>query len=375
MWKYLPAVLLIGLSLLSVFRAPTNFLWKVSIIITEFSWVPILLTLIVACISYYYHPKSFVLQGMYLIALLLFVLPVVRAYTESNALQQELSQEFGSKTPENAQKSPYSFWGSFGFGGEEHAFEELTYQTVDGKDYTCRFYHANTTKPAPLVIVIHGGSWAAGDAGQIPELNSYLANRGVHVISLNYRLAPKYKYPSQIDDVEAVIQMAKCNPPKTYPGIQFSKIILLGRSAGGQIALQSAYGKLRDQVDGVISFYAPADMLWGAKQITNNWVLDVDKVLLDYIGCSVKDNEAPYIAASAPPLVNGKTPPTLIIHGKIDAMVSHEHSVRLMKALRKHHIKSHLIELSSATHGCDFNFNGPSGQISTYAIERFIENL
>ncbi len=377
MWKYLPAVLLIGISLLSVFRAPTNFLWKVSIVITEFSWFPILLTLIIAGMSYYYHPRAFVLHGIYVIALVLFVLPVTRAYSESKNLEQELDQEFGTKTPEKARTSPYSFWNSFAFGGEEYPFEELTYQTIDGKDYTCRFYKAATNEPAPLVIVIHGGSWAAGDARQIPELNCYLANRGVHVIAMNYRLAPKYKYPAQIDDVEAVLQMANCLPQQaeSYQGIQFSKTILLGRSAGGQIALQAAYGKLRDQIDGVVSFYAPADMLWGAKQITNDWVLDVDKVLLDYIGCSVKDSEAPYVAASALPLVNEKTPPTLIIHGKIDAMVSHEHSIRLMKVLRKHHIKSYLIELSSATHGCDFNFNGPSGQISTYAIERFIENL
>jgi len=375
MWKYLPAVLLLGLSLLSIFRAPTNFLWKVSIVITEFSWVPILVTLIVAALSYYYHPTVYVLHGTHLALLILFFLPVFRAYSESSELENGLRHEFGSKTPNNAQKTPYSFWRSFRIGGEEHPYEELTYQNVDGKDYTLRLYRAKTSEPTPLVIVIHGGSWAAGDAGQIPELNSYLANRGVHVIAMNYRLAPKYKYPAQIDDVEAVIQLANRNLPKNYPGIQFSKTVLLGRSAGGQIALQAAYGKLRDQIDGVVSFYAPADMLWGAKQITNDWVLDVDKVLFDYIGCSVKDNESPYIAASAPPLVNANTPPTLIIHGKIDAMVSHEHSVRLMKSLRSHHIKSHLIQLSSATHGCDFNFNGPSGQISTFAIERFIANL
>ncbi len=116
-------------------------------------------------------------------------------------------------------------------------------------------------------------------------------------------------------------------------------------------------------------------MLWGAKQITNDWVLDVDKVLLDYIGCSVKENPDKYIVASAPELVTYDTPPTLIIHGKNDCMVSHEHSVRLMKKLNQFHVKSVFIELPFATHGCDYNFNGPSGQVSTYAIERFIANL
>ncbi len=373
MWKYLPAVFLVLLALLSIFRAPTNFLWKVSILITEFSWIPLLLTLILVGVAYYFYPKAYWLQGIYAIAFFLFVLPVYRAYVQSSDLQKEIEAEFGTKTGENPMKKPYSFWSSFGLGGEKQIFEVRPYQTIDGKEYKLHFYQAKTNEAAPLVIVIHGGSWAAGDANQIPELNAYLSNRGIHVASINYRFAPKYNYPAPVEDVKAALESIKSLAKSR--NLPISKIILLGRSAGGQIALQAGYGDLKNEIDGIVAFYAPADMLWGAKQITNDWVLDVDKVMKDYIGCSVRENEAPYVAASAPPLVNESTPPTLLIHGKIDAMVSHEHSVRLMKALKKHHVKSYLIELSSATHGCDFNFNGPSGQISTFAIERFIANL
>jgi len=373
MWKYLPAVFLLLLSLLSIFRAPTNFLWKVSIVITEFSWIPMLLTVILITVALYFYPKHYWLNGIYVIALILFILPVYRAYSESSSLKKDIEREFGNKNGTNPKTTAYSFWSSFGFGGEEHPFEVLPYAEFDGKKYNLHLYQGNTKEPAALVIVVHGGSWAAGDANQIPELNSYLANRGVHVASINYRLAPKYKYPSQVEDVKLALESVKAVLKSR--GLPISKVVLLGRSAGGQIVLQAGYGELKDQIDGIVSFYAPADMLWGAKQITNDWVLDVDKVMKDYIGYSVKENEASYTAASSPPLVNESTPPTLLIHGKIDAMVAHEHSVRLMKFLKKYKIKSYLIELSSATHGCDFNFNGPSGQISTFAIERFIANL
>jgi len=373
MWKYLPAIVLLLLSLLSIFRAPTNFLWKVSIIITEFTWIPILLTTLLLGIGWYFYPKSYGLHSTYSLALMVFLLLVYRAYSESNDLEKELQSEFGTKVGANAKFKPYSFWDSFGFGGEEHSFEILPYAEFDGKKYNLHFYQGNTKEDAPLVIVVHGGSWSGGDANQIPELNCYLANRGIHVAAINYRFAPKYNYPSQVEDVKLALATVKSLLKARH--LPVSKVVLLGRSAGGQIVLQAGYGELKDEIDGIISFYAPADMLWGAKQETNKWVLDVDKVLNDYIGCSVKENEELYIKASAAPLVNETTAPTLLIHGKIDAMVSHEHSVRLMKALKQHKVKSYLIELSSATHGCDFNFNGPSGQISTFAIERFIANL
>ncbi len=157
--------------------------------------------------------------------------------------------------------------------------------------------------------------------------------------------------------------------------IDTSSFVLLGRSAGGQIALMAGYTLNNENIKGVISFYAPADMEWGAKIKTNHWVLNTDKVLGDYVGGSVYEFPDKYKACSAPQFVNKSTPPTLIIHGQNDAMVSFEHSRRLQKRLNKFQVKNYFLDLPWATHGCDYNINGPSGQITTYTIERFINSL
>lgn len=373
MWKFIPAVLFVLLALLLFFRAPTNFLWKVSVLLTEFSWVPLLAILIYASIQGFWYPKHTILHLSNLLVFGLFLTPTFATYNQTKGLETELNKQFGSKTGQNPKQGPFSFWTSLSLSVPKKDFKETVYQTINGKDYTYRFFEASGSEKAPLLIVIHGGSWYQGDANQIPELNSYLSERGIHVAAMNYRFAPKYKYPAQVEDVKALIDHLKSRADDL--NIDTNRIILLGRSAGGQIALQAAYGDLKKQIAGVISFYAPADMLWGAKQITNDWVLDVDKVLTDYIGCKVKECPDKYIAASAPQLVTFDTPPTLIIHGKNDAMVAHEHSVRLIKKLKEFNVKSVFIELSFATHGCDYNFNGPSGQVSTFAIERFIANI
>ena len=186
-------------------------------------------------------------------------------------------------------------------------------------------------------------------------------------------MAPQWQFPAPIEDTKDAINYLTTHADEL--NIDTSNFVLLGRSAGGQIALMAGYTLENKNIKGIVSFYAPADMEWGAKIKTNKWVLDIDKVLGDYVGGSVYDHPDKYKACSAPYFVCKDTPPTLIIHGANDAMVSFQHSVRLQKQLNDCHVKNYFLDLPTATHGCDFNINGPSGQITTYSIERFINSV
>jgi acetyl esterase/lipase len=62
----------------------------------------------------------------------------------------------------------------------------------------------------------------------------------------------------------------------------------------------------------------------------------------------------------------------LIIHGDIDPIVSVVQSRRLSAALARNDVPHLMIDMPWATHGCDYFFTGPCGQISTFAIERFL---
>jgi len=44
----------------------------------------------------------------------------------------------------------------------------------------------------------------------------------------------------------------------------------------------------------------------------------------------------------------------------------------LAESLAQNQVPHYLLHLPWATHGADFNFSGPFGQISTYAIEQFL---
>lgn len=373
MWRLIIAIVLLLLSLLTVFKAPTNFFWRVAVAVTEFPHVAILISL--AFFVFFINSKSYKVPTLIItgIAFIFYTLPIVEAYVRGNNLSQELANVFPSKQKKNEIDQPFSFFKQFvGIGVKEVNPIILTYKELPERKLNIDFYSAGNVK-APCVVVIHGGSWSLGDSKQLPALNSYLAGTGYHVAAINYRLAPNYKFPAQIVDTKDAIGYLTQKAKEL--NIDTNNFVLLGRSAGGQIALLSAYTFNDPKIKGVISLYGPSDMAWGAKIKSNKLVLDVDKVFSDYLGGLINEVPEIYEESSARNFVTQKSTPTLLIHGFNDAMVSYYHSVRLSETLDKNNVPYYFLNLPWATHGCDYNINGPSGQLSTYSIERFINSV
>jgi acetyl esterase/lipase len=148
---------------------------------------------------------------------------------------------------------------------------------------------------------------------------------------------------------------------------------LLGRSAGAQIALLAAYTLHDADLKGVVDFYGPADMVWGYSIPANPLIMDSRKVMENYLGGSYQKVPQNFVASSPLEFVDKTSIPTLIIHGDNDVIVSPEHSRRLNLKLQQNGIKHFLLKLPWATHGFDYNLNGPGGQLSTYTVERFLK--
>lgn len=219
--------------------------------------------------------------------------------------------------------------------------------------------------------MVHGGSWAGGDSQQLPELNSYLAAKGYNVASINYRMAPKWQTPAPVEDIQATIAYCRSHADELH--IDTNNFVLIGRSAGAQIALLAAYTLHEPALKGVVDFYGPADMVWGYSIPSNPWIMDSRKVMEDYIGGSYTKVPGKFHACSPLEFVNKQSVPTLIIHGENDVLVSREHSRRLDLKLTQNGVKHYWLKLPWATHGFDYNLNGPGGQLSTYAVETFLK--
>jgi acetyl esterase/lipase len=273
---------------------------------------------------------------------------------------------------DNGKSSPYKPWRMItGISADKVPYTTLTYDVANA--LTLDFYASKPTGARPCVVVVHGGSWAGGDSKQLPELNSELAKDGYHVVSINYRLAPKHTFPAPIDDVKTALTYLRANADRL--AIDTNNFVLLGRSAGGQIVMPAAYVFNDPSIKGVISFYGPADMVWGYANPTNPLVLNSRKVMGDYLGGTYRQVPHQYVNSSATEIATSSSPPTLLIHGENDPLVSHLHGVRLDKKLDPLGVKHYDLNLPWATHGFDWTLNGPGGQLSTWTVKAFINEV
>lgn len=101
------------------------------------------------------------------------------------------------------------------------------------------YYPENTTEQLPVIIDIHGGGWMYGDK----ELNKIfclnLAKRGFAVFNISYRLVPDVTVNEQLYDCGLALKWIGENG-KNYSVCDMNNIMLVGDSAGGQLAVYSA---------------------------------------------------------------------------------------------------------------------------------------
>ncbi len=354
------------ISFLSFLDAPEYHLWLLAVGVTEFPLIFAGITTLLTLTGFWVQKYQFAGTILGIVTVIVFLSPIMRAWWVAKDLKQDLAVAFDTK-PEGV--APLNF-GKLFSSAKNRSYQTLTYVSYPDISLTLDFYPAQAAGKRPCVIVVHGGSWANGDSKQVPELNSYLAAKGYNVAAINYRMAPKYQTPAPVEDIAATLAYMRKHADELH--IDTNNFVLLGRSAGAQITLLAAYTLHDKGLKGVVDFYGPADMVWGYSIPSNPWIMDSRKVMDNYIGGSFKQVPQKYYACSPLEFVNDQSVPTLIIHGDNDVLVSPEHSRRLNEKLQQFGIKHYWLKLPWATHGFDFNLNGPGGQLSTYAVETFL---
>jgi acetyl esterase/lipase len=371
MARFISLLILLILSLLTVCKAPAYPFWIAAIFVAEYSLVFLILTSLLIISGFWSRRLKLwgTLTGI--LAMLLFVSPIIRASIISGRLPAQMNAAFPTaKTFTLA--APFSI-NKLISNSPEITYRTILYKSDKDTSLTLNYYKSAAIGKRPCVVVIHGGSWSGGDSRQLPELNSVLVKAGYQIASVNYRLAPEYLYPAPVEDTRLAINYLKDHANELM--IDTSQLVLLGRSAGGQIALMAAYQSPDPGIKGVIDFYGPADMVWGYAAPANPLVFNSREIMERYLGGKYAEIQHQYQSSSPIEFVNARTVPTLIIHGENDVLVAYEHSKRLDTRLRQYSVPHYLLSLPWATHGFDYHLNGPGGQLSTYAVLRFLQSV
>ena len=363
------ALLSFAVGLLAVAPTPTIPLFKLSVGATEYGHWLVLLPLLLLASGSWRGSLGLASVLLSLAACGLFLSSAVRAQRYARALPAELAGAFA--TGEKGDARPFA-WRVLWFAPavvpvkvEAHEFAEH-----DGAKLAFRFYRCPSRTPAPCVVVIHGGGWESGSPDEFTAFNHRLAQRGYAVAAMAYRFAPRWPWPAQREDVLDAVRCLKTNAAAL--GIDPQKFVIMGRSAGGQIAEAAAYSAHDPAIRGCIAFYAPADLHFAHEFARDDDIISSLGLVLRYMGGPPTAVRANYDSASAIRLAAPASPPTLLLHGRRDPYVWYLQSQRLAARLREAGVPHYFVDLPWATHGFDFNAHGPGGQLANYAVESFL---
>ena len=366
------------LTLLTIVPAPSYAIWRVSVGAIELSLWLGALGLMGALLGILLLRSSNILGSLILIcgmaAFGLGLLPFLRARTTAAHEGQRLSLI-------------RYFTGFLRPAPAIEIIRDLVFAEVDGQSLRLDVYRrppsAGTSgSGAPAVVVAHGGSWSGGAKGEFPAWSHALADAGYVVFDVEYRLAgPGRHSPIQAGDVKCAIGWVKRNAA-AY-GVAPDRIALLGRSAGGQLALLAAYTPNNQaatascpsddtSVQAVVSFYAPVDLTWGYNNPSRPDLINGQTTLSNYVGGAPTNDAQAYLLASPSTHVNVATPPTLVIHGGHDRIVGVQHTGFLEEALKAAEVPHRVVRLPWADHGFDFFFDGWGSQIAQPIIRDFL---
>ncbi len=246
----------------------------------------------------------------------------------------------------------------------------VTVATIEGVALTTDIYQPLTPGTHPVLVQIYGGAWQRGTPDDFTEFATHVAGMGFVVFAIDYRHAPRFRFPAQIEDIQRDLAWIGANAASF--DADTSRMVLVGRSAGAHLAMLAAYAENAPRIRGVINFYGPVDLIEGYRHPPVPDPLAVRSVEEAFLGGTPDDMIARYRAASPITLATRTLPPTLLLYGGRDHIVEARFGTQLARQLRITGTKVVHVELPQSEHAFDVIPNGPGGQLARYLCERFL---
>lgn len=113
----------------------------------------------------------------------------------------------------------------------------------------------------PILLFFHGGAWIHGHLGWLRFMAAPVLARGAILVAATYRLAPRHRWPAQLEDALAALDCAASNAE--HWGGDPQRIAIGGHSAGGQLAAMAALHEPQRRLSACLPVSAPLDLRHG----------------------------------------------------------------------------------------------------------------
>lgn len=253
--------------------------------------------------------------------------------------------------------------------------DTVTYDSASGLELDI-WRPSDQQEAGPAVVLVHGGNWTSGGRGRAQRWNAWLADQGYVVFDVDYRLAPPATARTAPADVRHAVAWVRENAGQY--AVDPKRIVLMGTSAGGHLALLAAYAEPDPApVAAVVALYAPVELTpwftdrrpwWYPRRL---WESRRDGAVALTGGAPAQVPEA-YAAVEPIRHVRAGLPPTLLVQGGSDLLAEPEPARRLADALTRDGNRVRRVEIEYADHGFDLNWGGFASQIARAEISGFL---
>jgi acetyl esterase/lipase len=205
--------------------------------------------------------------------------------------------------------------------------------------------------PFPVLLQIHGGGFEIGDKRDIHVLPFLKAiERGLAVVSINYRLSGEAIFPAAVQDVKAAVRWIRANQAQYQ--LDGNRITACGGSAGANLAaILGVTGNSKEfdnpkfgnmvypsNVQAVVDWFGPIDFLTMDEQAIQNGFGLTDHCEQfspesKYLGAPIREIPEKVKSANPTTYIHPGMPPFFIQHGSDDYLVPVQQSINFAKAI------------------------------------------
>lgn len=202
-------------------------------------------------------------------------------------------------------------------------------------------YLPDRKEPSPVVLMVHGGGWAARGREDMSAISLDLTHNGYAVLNVSYRFSPTYRYPAQLLDLQQALKWIVGNSDRY--NFDLARINTWGYSSGAHLAALIAsynysennmleYDEELPQIKAVVAGGIPSDLR----------KYEDGPILRRFIGGSRDQLPDAYADASPVFHISSNDPPVFLYHGKLDLLVTVDQATDYYDALLEQGINAEL---------------------------------
>jgi len=262
----------------------------------------------------------------------------------------------------------------------------VSYVSNGTKDQKLDVFLPEIEGPFPTILAFHGGAFQSGPGypskSMYRKYAYYFNDLGYAFVSADYRLAPTYTYPAQVEDVFCALAWVHANH-QIY-GLDPGHIIIMGDSAGGYLAamlstietpelyLEDCPNKLpaSDWIQGTVVFYGFFDITDVSDHPGKGSLLE------PYLGTAWDEVPLERLEEMSPmSWVGGSEAPFLLIHGTLDTTLPSSMSTNFAEALDDVGVQVEVLLVEDDHRFLLKPLTNPANSQSLKAIEAFLRTV